>query len=145
MGSDSGRDSDSERERDRAQDYEPSSGSDFVEDDDSDTGLSKRKKKSTPAANKSSKKSKMAARDTAAKEEEEVVGKNQDGESFFALGPKRRITVRQWKGKPMVDIREFWTDSKDGQDKPGKKGISLSLDQWNTLKSLMPSIDALLH
>jgi Transcriptional Coactivator p15 (PC4) len=73
------------------------------------------------------------------------------------VGPKRRITVRKWKNSKLIDIREFWTDNKDGMDKPGKKGktmlyvkfrnikgISLSEDQWNTLKSLIDSVDGVL-
>lgn len=71
--------------------------------------------------------------------------KNDEGDIFFALGPKRRITVRKWKSKPLIDIREFWTDPKDGKDKPGKKGISLSHDQWEQVKSLVGEIDEVLE
>jgi hypothetical protein len=40
----------------------------------------------------------------------------------------------------MVGLREYWTDN-DGALKPGKKGISLNLDQWNILKKSIESID----
>jgi hypothetical protein len=51
------------------------------------------------------------------------------------------LTVRKWKSSVLVDIREFWTD-KDGSEKPGKKGISLSVDQWTRVKDLMEDIDS---
>ena len=42
----------------------------------------------------------------------------------FSLGNDRFIKVTEWKGELRVDLRE-WKD-----DKPTKKGISLTLMQW---------------
>ena len=50
-----------------------------------------------------------------------------DGDKYIDLGKKKRATVRSFKGIPLLDIREFY--GADGQEKPGKKGISLTLDQ----------------
>ena len=52
---------------------------------------------------------------------------NSEGEKYINLGKKKRATVRSFKGIPLLDIREFY--GADGQEKPGKKGISLTLDQ----------------
>lgn len=59
-----------------------------------------------------------------------------EGEPYFEIGTKKRVTVRKFKGNTLVDIREFYTD-KDDNGKPGKKGISLTLDQYNSLQELM--------
>ena len=66
-------------------------------------------------------------------------GESAQGEPFFELSSKRRIAVRRWKKSILVDIREYWDDG--GQLRPGKKEISLSLDQWQQLMKLAPSID----
>ena len=42
----------------------------------------------------------------------------------FSLGNDRFIEVTEWKGELRVDLRE-WKD-----DKPTKKGISLTLMRW---------------
>ncbi|KGN54787.1 RNA polymerase II transcriptional coactivator KIWI isoform X1 [Cucumis sativus] len=55
------------------------------------------------------------------------------------LSKNRRVMVRNWQGKIVVDIREFYV--KDGKQMPGKKGISLSLDQWNVLLNHVEEID----
>lgn len=65
--------------------------------------------------------------------------KNEAGESYFELERSRRVTVREFKNKLFIDIREFY--EKDGKYLPGKKGISLSAVQWNKLKTLIPEVD----
>ncbi|MFH4974849.1 hypothetical protein AB6A40_001558 [Gnathostoma spinigerum] len=66
--------------------------------------------------------------------------KNADGEEMFEIGKMRFVTVRAFKGKSLVDIREFYEDA-SGAIKPGKKGISLSREQYEQLKQLSPAID----
>lgn len=55
------------------------------------------------------------------------------------LSRTRKVSVRMWQGKIFVDIREFYT--KDGKQMPGKKGISLSLDQWEVLRNHVEEVD----
>ncbi|KAL5554910.1 hypothetical protein UlMin_037146 [Ulmus minor] len=55
------------------------------------------------------------------------------------IAKNRRVAVRNWQGRIMVDIREFYV--KDGKQCPGKKGISLSMDQWNILRKHVDEID----
>uniref|UniRef100_A0A023FT67 Activated RNA polymerase II transcriptional coactivator p15 n=1 Tax=Amblyomma parvum TaxID=251391 RepID=A0A023FT67_AMBPA len=66
-------------------------------------------------------------------------GDNEDGK--FMIGKKRYVSVREFKGRVMVDIREYYEDS-NCDLKPGKKGICLQLDQWNALKNQIDDIDA---
>ncbi|XP_059432510.1 RNA polymerase II transcriptional coactivator KIWI-like [Corylus avellana] len=55
------------------------------------------------------------------------------------ISKNRRVTVRSWQGKVVVDIREFYV--KDGKELPGKKGISLTMDQWNVLRDHVEVIE----
>ncbi|KAJ7385407.1 Transcriptional coactivator [Desmophyllum pertusum] len=57
----------------------------------------------------------------------------------FELTSKRKVSVREFKGRVLVDIREFYES--DGEMKPGRKGISLQLEQWEKLKNLVGDID----
>lgn len=63
---------------------------------------------------------------------------NEQDDIVFELSSKRRVTVRKWKNMKFVDIREFYDDN--GQSKPGKKGISLSPDQYEKLYSFSDAI-----
>ncbi|KAJ7045545.1 transcriptional Coactivator p15-domain-containing protein [Mycena alexandri] len=67
-----------------------------------------------------------------------------DGEKFIELGKAKRATVRNFKGSTLIDIREFYTDKETGEPKPGKKGISLTPEQWQELKQATPTLDALI-
>uniref|UniRef100_H3GQR7 Transcriptional coactivator p15 (PC4) C-terminal domain-containing protein n=1 Tax=Phytophthora ramorum TaxID=164328 RepID=H3GQR7_PHYRM len=62
----------------------------------------------------------------------------QQGDTVFELSPKRRVTVRKWKAMKFVDVREFYDDN--GEAKPGKKGISLTPEQWEKLCSFSDAI-----
>jgi hypothetical protein len=65
--------------------------------------------------------------------------KNKAGEMQFEIEKTRFVTVRTFKGKTYIDIREFYDAG--GELKPGKKGISLNPTQWEKLKSLIPEVD----
>ncbi|XP_076356079.1 activated RNA polymerase II transcriptional coactivator p15-like [Tachypleus tridentatus] len=65
---------------------------------------------------------------------------NQDNDSnMFQLSKMRFVNVREFRGKVMVDIREYY--EANGDLKPGKKGISLNMEQWNALKHRIDEID----
>lgn len=40
---------------------------------------------------------------------------------FLQIGKMRYVSVRDFKGKVLIDIREYWMNQ-DGEMKPGKKG-----------------------
>jgi len=52
---------------------------------------------------------------------------NAEGDKYIDLGKKRRAVVRSFKGMSLLDIREYY--GTEGDEKPGKKGISLQLEQ----------------
>ena len=53
--------------------------------------------------------------------------------------------VREFHGKALVDIREFYTDSHTAELKPGKKGISLNHEQWKKLVKNISRVDKALE
>lgn len=75
-----------------------------------------------------------------------LIQESPEGDKYIDLGKKKRATVRSFvlslfellrygrlilysfKGSTFVDIREFYGDTEQSM-KPGKKGISLALDQ----------------
>lgn len=65
--------------------------------------------------------------------------KNDDGDTYFLLGDRKRVSVRSFKGNTYVDIREFY--EKDGKQLPGKKGVALKAGEFGLLKDLLSHID----
>ena len=57
----------------------------------------------------------------------------------FMLSPTRRMHVSVHNKKPMVSIREYY--NKDGEMKPGIKGLTMLPDQFNILQSGISAID----
>ena len=57
----------------------------------------------------------------------------------FQLNKNRFVSVSEFKNQIRVDIREYYFDD-NGDRKPGKKGISLSMEEWNKLVSHLPKI-----
>jgi hypothetical protein len=51
------------------------------------------------------------------------------------------VSIRTFRGKVIIDIREYYEDKTTGETKPGKKGIALSVDQWEKLKDSIGIID----
>ncbi|KAL1597138.1 hypothetical protein SLS60_008720 [Paraconiothyrium brasiliense] len=69
-----------------------------------------------------------------------------DKNPFVALKANgtRRVTVSDFKGQTLVSIREYYQDKESGDMKPGKKGISLSIDQYNAFLAAAPLLESVL-
>ncbi|XP_050441754.1 RNA polymerase II transcriptional coactivator [Adelges cooleyi] len=65
-----------------------------------------------------------------------------DEEPSWSLDKNRTVKVREFRGRYMVDIREYY--EKNGELLPGKKGISLSINQWNKLREHIDDIQSTL-
>eukprot|EP00899_Mesostigma_viride_P024595 jgi/Mesvir1/531/Mv11392-RA.1 len=55
------------------------------------------------------------------------------------LGNKRMLHVQKWKGKVLVSIREYYESG--GELRPGKKGISLTAEQWAQLRDHVDDVE----
>jgi activated RNA polymerase II transcriptional coactivator p15 len=105
----------------------------------------KRKKKSKKRESKhsdddeeTSRKKKRQRRSDAKEEAEE--------KECFALGSDLcRATVNQFRGRNLVDLRKYFVVRSTNEVKPTKKGISLSVEQWQALTANAERIDALIH
>ncbi|KAJ3051727.1 hypothetical protein HK097_007255 [Rhizophlyctis rosea] len=73
---------------------------------------------------------------------ETAKGNGDDEEFSIDLGGKKRLSVQKFKSMTLVNIREYYVDKKDGVEKPGKKGITLSPEAWNVIKYNLAEIDA---
>ncbi|KAM7200147.1 Transcriptional Coactivator p15 (PC4) domain containing protein [Rhypophila sp. PSN 637] len=81
---------------------------------------------------------------TKATKRELAKGKDAEGNHYFELAPLRRVGLSEFKGKLLINIREYYKAA-DGELKPGKKGISLSLEQYQAFLSVIPELNNLLR
>ncbi|KAG5518496.1 hypothetical protein PMAC_002892 [Pneumocystis sp. 'macacae'] len=58
------------------------------------------------------------------------------------LGQMRRATLTTWRGRRLVDIREYYRDAASGEERPGKKGIALTPEQFAALAAAARAIAA---
>uniref|UniRef100_A0A1I7VPT8 PC4 domain-containing protein n=1 Tax=Loa loa TaxID=7209 RepID=A0A1I7VPT8_LOALO len=114
---------------------------------DSDSSSAKNKKKRPKETKRNSTSDESIIDKTPVKKGKSNDGgfKNADGEEMFELGKMRFVTVRSFKGKALIDIREYYQDKGSGELKPGRKGISLSGEQYQRLKAIMGDIDEKLN
>ena len=74
------------------------------------------------------------------------VNVDKQGNQYFEMTRTRRISLSKFRGKARVDIREYYQAAGDENELlPGKRGISLSLEDFNKLKELIPEIDKALE
>ncbi|XP_045215971.2 activated RNA polymerase II transcriptional coactivator p15-like isoform X2 [Mercenaria mercenaria] len=102
-------------------------------DTDSDSEPKPKKKKTEKKEEKKPEKTESPKKSSGGAE------KGPGGEMMFQLARMRYATVSEFRGKVMVGIREYY--EKDGEMRPGKKGISLPMDQWKRLKDQIDDID----
>lgn len=62
-----------------------------------------------------------------------------DNEIALILTDYKRFTISKFKGKVMINIREYYLDN--GVKKPGKKGITLTKENWEKIKQNISIID----
>lgn len=96
---------------------------------DSDSEEEEKPKKGVKKDAKSN--AKKGKKRAASPDEEDVEDIDDNGDFSIDLGNKRHVRINEFKGRHFVDIREMY--EKDGKVLPGKKGISLNLDQWRNL------------
>ncbi|CAH2296542.1 activated RNA polymerase II transcriptional coactivator p15 [Pelobates cultripes] len=98
----------------------------------------KRKSQPPPEKEKPAKKQKTGESSKGAASSKQSSSNRDD--NMFQIGKMRYVNVRDFKGKVLIDIREYWMNQ-DGEMKPGKKGISLNPEQWNQLKEQISDVD----
>ncbi|KAL9104692.1 MAG: hypothetical protein Q9163_000370 [Psora crenata] len=74
--------------------------------------------------------------------DDDLAKKGEDGNTVWEISKNRRVGISEFKGKVMVDIREYY--EKDGEMLPGKKGISLPVDQYNAFMTFLPELESAL-
>lgn len=124
--------------------------------EESDIDEVKPKKKKEEKEKSSSKKQKMESGDESdidevePKEKEEKKEKSpkkqteesdteDDNKSEWQLSKNRKISINKFKGKMLIDIREYYEAG--GEMKPGRKGISLTCEQWEILLSVAEKVN----
>ena len=119
----------------------------LIDSDDDLSSNDEKPKKRVKTEKKSTKNGSAAAKDSDGEEQSNkksngAASSNSSGGEgkMYMLAKQRFINVSEFRGKPLVNIREYYESN--GKTLPGKKGISLSIDQWENLKKNIANIDA---
>uniref|UniRef100_A0A915EG45 Transcriptional coactivator p15 (PC4) C-terminal domain-containing protein n=1 Tax=Ditylenchus dipsaci TaxID=166011 RepID=A0A915EG45_9BILA len=107
--------------------------------DESENEKPKKKRKHEKESSSQDTSSKSSSKKS--KKDKEYV-KSANGEEMIEFGKNRFVSCTEFKGKKMINIREYY--EKDGKLLPGKKGISMPLHQWNEFKGIIPDIEELI-
>ncbi len=67
----------------------------------------------------------------------EAIG-NQE-ETQIEIDGKKKMTLSQFKGQWYVGVREYWTNP-NNEVLPGKKGISLKIEEFNRLCEVLDEV-----
>uniref|UniRef100_A0A3B3S151 Activated RNA polymerase II transcriptional coactivator p15 n=1 Tax=Paramormyrops kingsleyae TaxID=1676925 RepID=A0A3B3S151_9TELE len=86
---------------------------------DSDSEVETKAKRKAPAAQEKPAKKQKSGESSRAGGPSKG-GKSKD-DNMFQIGKMRYVSVRDFKGKVLIDIREYWMDQ-EGEMKPGRKG-----------------------
>ncbi|XP_078432112.1 transcriptional coactivator p15 (PC4) family protein (KELP) [Wolffia australiana] len=102
-------------------------------------------KDSTADASEKSEKTEMEGED----EGEEECGRKRGREArerddegnlvVCRLSGKRKVTIQDFRGRTLVSIREYY--DRGGKELPSHKGISLTVEQWASLRDAVPSVE----
>jgi len=66
---------------------------------------------------------------------------NENDEVVGEINATKRVTIRKFREKiVLADIREYYQEKESGEMKPGRKGISLTIDQIEKVAASMPRI-----
>lgn len=60
-------------------------------------------------------------------------------DGMYPLSENRFVKIEKFNGTTLVSIREYY--DRNGMKLPGKKGISLNIDQFNFLKKYIGRIE----
>ncbi|KAK4131167.1 PC4-domain-containing protein [Trichocladium antarcticum] len=93
-----------------------------------------------PQVSKRAKKGAKPAKPTKPAKSDAEKTTDTDDKKYWELGKNRRVSTLQFKGSTLVSIREYY-GAPDGELKPGKKGIALSLDQYKEFLAAIPEIN----
>lgn len=121
---------------------------DFVVDDDDETtthasSSNRASKKSKPSNNGDNSTSQHFSPATSLHRANTQPQKDEEGNPYWEISKARRVTVSAYRGKQMVSIREYY--EKEGKWLPGKKGISLTVEQYSALLGVVPGVHGVLR
>ncbi|KXL50015.1 hypothetical protein M433DRAFT_436855 [Acidomyces richmondensis BFW] len=68
--------------------------------------------------------------------------KDEEGCEYWQISGKRRVLLSEFRGATYVTVREYY--EANGEMRPGKKGISLSIDQYAAIIEIIPQIENVL-